>query len=84
MNVVHEKEKNRFVIYGEKGEAEINYQVQDGEIDIHRTFVPDSLRGKGLAGILAEAALSYAKEQHLKVIANCSYIEKYLRRSKQD
>ncbi len=52
-------------------------------IDMHHTFVPNELRGKGVAAVLAKEALSYAKEQQLKVIPSCSYIAVYLQRHPQ-
>lgn len=49
-------------------------------LDIYRTFVPDALRGQGVAAALAEAALNYAESSGYTVIPSCSYIERYLQR----
>ncbi|WP_313339258.1 GNAT family N-acetyltransferase [Stutzerimonas nitrititolerans] len=53
-------------------------------LDIYRTFVPDALRGKGIAAALAQHALDYAKREGYAVIPSCSYVESYIeRKSKQ-
>lgn len=42
-------------------------------LDIYRTFVPDSLRGRGIAAALTEHALQYADRMGYSVIPSCSY-----------
>lgn len=49
-------------------------------IDIYRTFVPEALRGRGVAAELAEAALLFAEAQGYTVLASCSYVERYMER----
>lgn len=41
-------------------------------LDIYRTFVPDSLRGRGIAAALTEHALQYADRMGYSVIPSCS------------
>ncbi|MDY0206439.1 MAG: GNAT family N-acetyltransferase [Pseudomonas sp.] len=57
--------------------------VDDKTLDMHHTFVPNELRGKGVAAVLAKEALAYAKDQGCKVIPSCSYIAVYLQRHPQ-
>jgi predicted GNAT family acetyltransferase len=53
-------------------------------LDIYRTFVPNSLRGRGIAAALTEHALQYAEDKGYTVIPSCSYVERYMeRRSRQ-
>ena len=49
-------------------------------LDIYRTFVPNSLRGRGIAAALTETALSYAERMGYTVIPSCSYVERYMER----
>lgn len=49
-------------------------------LDIYRTFVPDSLRGRGIAAALTEHALQYADRMGYSVIPSCSYVERYIER----
>lgn len=46
-------------------------------LDIYRTFVPDSLRGRGIAAALTEHALQYADRMGYSVIPSCSYVERF-------
>lgn len=49
-------------------------------LDIYRTFVPNSLRGRGIAAALTEHALQYADRLGYTVIPSCSYVERYMLR----
>ncbi len=49
-------------------------------LDIYRTFVPNALRGRGIAAALTEQALAYADEAGYSVIPSCSYVERYMER----
>lgn len=49
-------------------------------LDIYRTFVPNSLRGQGVAAALTEHALQYAERLGYTVIPSCSYVERYMER----
>lgn len=79
--VQHDKPGRMFYIDDTAGRAYLTYMdLGKQTIDIYRTFVPDDLRGRGLAALLAAAALKYAAEQDYKVIASCTYIEQYIQR----
>lgn len=80
--MLHNKEKNTFEIKNGQITAELNYQIDhDGKMHITRTFVPEELRGKGLAAQLNKAALDYAKIENLKVVPVCSYTASYIERN---
>ncbi|WP_271407817.1 GNAT family N-acetyltransferase [Pseudomonas sp. Q1-7] len=49
-------------------------------LDIYRTFVPNVLRGRGIAAALTESALEYAEDHGYTVIPSCSYVERYIER----
>ena len=79
--VQHDIEGRMFYIDDEVGRAYLTYMdLGKQTIDIYRTFVPDELRGRGLAALLAAEALKYASEQGLKIIASCSYMERVMAR----
>ncbi|ASC88561.1 N-acetyltransferase [Pseudomonas fragi] len=52
-------------------------------LDIYRTFVPNALRGRGIAAALTEQALDYADKMGYEVIPSCSYVERYMERHKR-
>ena len=61
--------------------AHLDYRaVNEQVLDFHHTFVPDELRGRGVAADLTEAALAYAEAQGFQVHPSCSYVETFMKR----
>ena len=81
--VEHDSEKRKFYLdlAAGQGEDELSYSIKPGGImEIHRTYVPQSQRGKGLAAIVTKAGLEYALEQELQVLPTCPYVAAYINR----
>lgn len=78
--VINDVDEQRFKIQLEEGCAYLAYKNNGQTIDLYRVFVPESLRGKGVASILVREGLRYAREHHLSVIPTCSYVKTYLQR----
>ena len=79
--VQHDTEGKQFYISAEGGRAYLAYMdLGKQTMDIYRTYVPDALRGQGLAEKLTVEALKYAEEQGYTVIPSCSYVEQYMQR----
>jgi len=78
----HITDQSKFQIETDGHLSELLYTLNEKlkTIDIHRTYVPEELRGQGLAGRLNKAALAFAEESGYKVIATCSYTAGYLDR----
>ena len=74
MTVIHDEPASRFVIRRPEGDAVLQYRCCGASLDFYRTYVPESLRGLGLAEQLATAAFEYATSHHLSVVPTCSYI----------
>lgn len=67
-------EGGRYSIDTPHGRAELDYEIMDGgAIAIMRTYSPPAARGRGLARILVERAVSDAAEKGVKVVPECSY-----------
>lgn len=47
----------------------------DGVIEAYHTLVKEELEGKGVAGKLFDELIAYAKEENLKIIPSCSYVD---------
>ena len=81
VSVQHDQAGSRFYLALEGHEARLLYRRAGKEIDLYHTFVPEAVRGRGLAEKLCRAAFEYAKAEHLTVIPSCPYISAaYLRR----
>lgn len=82
----HEPEQSRYAVYeGEPGEGrmigEAHYSLRgEDAVDFDHTFVHPSLRGTGLAGTLANLALTGTVVQGRSVHASCWFIAGYLRK----
>lgn len=79
MTVIHQPEQHRFVAGSEDGQALLEYHTANKTINFHHTYVPPSMRGKGMAEKLVRAGLSWANQQQLTIEASCSYVQKFLR-----
>jgi hypothetical protein len=81
VTVEHDAEHSRFVIRLPDGEAELLYApFGDDVLDLQHTEVPPSGQGKGLGDALIRAALAYARENGMQVMATCPYVQRWLRR----
>lgn len=81
MTVQHDVEGSRFVVPLADGEAQLVYApFGDDILDLQHTEVPPSGQGRGVGDALVRAALAYARERGLRVIATCPYVQAWLRR----
>ena len=81
--VIHEKENERFVIYLDGSGVFVEYSLDDININLHHTYTHPELRGKGLAAHVVRAALEFAKENNMKVIPTCSYVQAFLGKNEE-
>lgn len=84
--VVHLIDENRFVVNVNNTQAVLCYEVVNApnaastskRCNFSSTFVPNELRGKGLAEKLVRHGLSWAKLQGFQIEASCWYVQKFL------
>lgn len=78
-SVIHDPERQEFRL----GQAILEYRLeqgpQGGRIDFTRTYVPEALRGQGLAEKLVRAGLRWARQQNCPIQASCWYVARFLR-----
>ncbi|MGL5409650.1 MAG: GNAT family N-acetyltransferase [Shewanella sp.] len=79
ITIEHQQDKQRFVIPVDGHEAVLEYRLDGKHINFCRTYVPDELRGKGLAERLVRHGLKWAKAQHFEIQASCWYVQKFLK-----
>lgn len=77
---VHLPEQSRFEVAEPAGTAVLSYLLGDGEVVLQHTVVPAELEGRGIGGVLARSALSWAASQHLAVVPECSFVQAFLDR----
>ena len=81
--IVHNPEAQRFEAGQGADRAECCYRRQGNVLVLHHTEVPAALQGLGLAGLLVQAALDWARENQLRVQPSCSYVASYMKRHPQ-
>lgn len=73
MKINHLKDENRFEAHVEGHVALVDYVISDGALVVVHTYVPNPLKGRGIAGELVKAAYDYANKEGLGCKATCSY-----------
>lgn len=76
--VQHLNKEHKFVINSDTEQAVLVYELFDDRVNFTSTFVPNELRGKGLAEKLVRHGISWAESANLEVEASCWYVQKFL------
>ncbi|MEY2433146.1 MAG: uncharacterized protein QOC92_2871 [Acidimicrobiaceae bacterium] len=58
--------------------AELVYHVHGTRLTLIHTEVPDELGGRGIGGILVQAALDRARRDHLTIVPTCPFARSWL------
>ncbi|XP_028412298.1 protein NATD1-like [Dendronephthya gigantea] len=83
--VIHDEKNKEFYIDLTPEKAVLQYQLIHEEpkiIDMYHTGVPESQRGKGIAGNLVKAAFSFVVANNLRVRPTCTYVQHYIDKNK--
>lgn len=78
MEIKRNEAKRRFEAEVEGKLGVLEYRITGKSIVFTHTGVPPQMEGRGIASALTKAALEYAREQHLKVVPQCSFVREYL------
>ena len=81
MKITHNAAAERFEYAHEGAVAICEYRRMGGVWDLCHTYVPDSMRGQGVAGELARATLNHVREAGGRVRPSCSYIRAFMERN---
>ena len=79
IEVSHQPEQQRFVTTVDGHESVADYLLSGQNIDFNHTFVPNPLRGRGVAEQLVRESLSWARQEGFQIQASCSYVQKFLK-----
>lgn len=77
--IVNNEHRHRFETRIGDEYAYMDYRWYQGDIALMHTFVPESARGQGVSGRLAEFVLRFVREQGLRMLVYCPYVAKYLK-----
>jgi len=76
--VVHNPAKQRFEINMDGQLSVLEYTFKNHRLFLMHTEVPPALQSQGLGTELAHAALKYARQNELTVIAICPFVQEYV------
>ena len=71
---------SRFELAINGGLAVLDYRIEGDTVFLLHVEVPLTEQGRGIAGKLSHAALEFARDNRLKVVARCPFIATYIRR----
>ncbi len=78
--VTHNPERNRFELQIQTLTAVLDYTIQGKIIIFTHTGVPPALEGQGIGSRITRAGLDYARQNGLKVVPLCSFVDVYIKR----
>ena len=76
--VVHNASKQRFEIDADGQISLLEYKFKNHRLFLTHTEVPAALERHGLGTKLAHAALEYARQNGLAVVAICPFVQDYV------
>ena len=79
LDVVDLPAEGRFVIRGNRDEAELVYLLQGDRLILVHTEVPEAWSGHGMGARLVRAALRRARAESLTVVPWCPYARRWLK-----
>lgn len=81
-SVTHNVKLQRFESQAADAPLAFLSYIHDGEhVILDHTFVPDELRGRGVAAVLVRAALDEARQQRWKIVPRCWYVAGFIERN---
>ena len=81
---IHQPEQHRFVAQLDGQDAVLDYKLLPGNgIDFTRTYVPEALRGRGIAEKLVRTGIAWARDQDYDMQASCWYVTRFLKRGRK-
>ncbi|HKY60662.1 MAG TPA: GNAT family N-acetyltransferase [Gemmatimonadota bacterium] len=77
----HDEAESRFFAVIDGQTAHLDYGKLDGRVlDYRHTWVPESLRGRGIGARLVLDALDWARDHDYRVMPSCPFVEAIVRR----
>lgn len=80
VTVTHNPGASRFEAEIDGRLAVCAYRLNDGVLALTHTEVPRAAQGQGVAAVLVDAALAWARQQGWRVRPVCSYVAVHMRR----
>jgi len=77
--ILHNAARQRFEVAAGNSLAVLEYTPLGAtKLDYRHTFVPQAMRGRGIASRLVRFGLDYAMEQRVTVVPSCPFVAAYI------
>jgi predicted GNAT family acetyltransferase len=83
LNIIHNLTAEQFEVEIEGEMCVLQYKRRGDALLFYHTGVPPELEGQGIANRLGYVAMEYVKENSLKAVPRCEFMEVYLRKHKE-
>lgn len=80
VKVQQDEEKRKFYADVDGHEAVIEYAKMDDVYNLVHTYVPEELRGQGIAEKLTRGTLDEIRRQSARFLPSCPYIQSFLKK----
>lgn len=82
LQIQHHQNQKEFVIEINGKKAVLQYEILNAGkvLDYYRTFVPPEFRGQKIGEQIVKFALDYVRDNHLKVIPSCPFVQRFIDR----
>ena len=81
MDIIHDKENQRFTLDNNGEIAKVDYTLKDNKMYLNHSEVPYNSRGQGIGKALVEKTFERLTDEGYKAVAVCSYIRAVAQRS---
>ncbi len=81
MNVIHDKENNKFTMNVNSELAFIDYKIKDDKMSLMHSEIPVNQRGKGTSKILVEKTFKKLTKERYNTVAEYRYVIVIAKRS---
>jgi predicted GNAT family acetyltransferase len=82
--IKHDEANNKFYTVIDGSEAYLRYMMVNSKtMEMIKTYVPQELRSRGIAGEIVLKGLKFAEEKNFKIIPVCSYVAAYIKRHQE-
>ncbi|ANW95730.1 acetyltransferase [Wenyingzhuangia fucanilytica] len=83
MEIVHQKDKNRYILKVKDATAFVEYSIKNNKMYLTHSEVPENLRGQGIGKILVEKTFEKLTQEGYQAVAVCGYVKIVVQRSEK-
>ena len=80
ITITHNEAAKRFEAHIDGKIGYLSYQDLGQSLVFDHTIVPQALGGRGVGSALVKRGLDFARDEHKKVVPQCSFVASYMKK----